>query len=133
MIRRILPLAIAFAIAAVAFLAMPQRVNEHRFANEMSALKAISAIHIAQSQYQAANGHYAATLAALDLPDHLAGFRFTLRPTPSGYELLVAGSMEQRSYYSSDDMTIHQHNGPGQASAGDPILGQRIVGKPGRY
>jgi hypothetical protein len=91
----------------------------------MAAVKIITAIHMAETQYYSEYGHYAASLRQLQLSDKdAAGYRFTLKQTQTGYALFA--NTGNHTYYSDQSMSIHQHSGPGPATAADPLLGEVV-------
>jgi hypothetical protein len=131
-------LLILLAVAVALLLVFPRTIGEHSHQREMTAVKAISTIHTAETRYYSAYGKYATSLAQLgsrgaDLIDHhlasgeTGGFRFVIQPTPTGYELSVYptafGITGSRAYYSDQTMTIHQHTGAGTPTLADPLLG----------
>ncbi len=138
-----LVLVAAFTILLVTVI-LPRRSGEARYAQEMSVVKGISTIHTAATLYFAEHGGYARSLEDLgaagliDEPlarGRMNGFRFSLRKTATGYAVLVVPSSQdsgRHTYYSGQDMTIHQHNGREPASEGDPILGDRPAELKGR-
>jgi hypothetical protein len=113
----------------------------------MAAVKAITTIHTAETQYDSEFGQYATSLTQLgpnganlidrDLASgHTAGFEFVLRPTQAGYSVSAKpvgfGSRSAHTYYSDQNMIIHQHDGVEPATVSDPILGDPVHGTPGR-
>lgn len=134
-------LTLAIPATAVAILFFPKRIEGPSYAGEMKAVKAITTIHTAETQYYARYGGYATTLAQLgpngaelidgDLASgNKAGFRFVLSPTPAGYALVVSpaafGTSGAHAYYSDQDTTIHQHNGKEPGTRNDPLLGDPV-------
>ncbi len=144
LIELLIVIAIILIILAVA---LPKLTSARRYAQEMAAVKAISTIHTAETQYYSQYGQYATTLAQLGPPTsgnpgangaelidkELAGgekghFKFTLQPSQGGYTLLVVPtdtSSGGHTYYSDQNMQIHQHEGQEPASATDPLLGEK--------
>jgi type IV pilus assembly protein PilA len=113
----------------------------------MAAVKAISTVHTAETQYYSQFGQYATTLAQLGPPASGAagpqgadlidkdlaggekgGFRFVLQQTQTGYALAVTpvtfGASGTHTYYSDQSMSIHQHTGQEPATANDHLLGE---------
>jgi type IV pilus assembly protein PilA len=136
----LLPLAVVIAFPRVAR-------TPTRYAHEMAAAKAITTIHTAETQYYSQFGQYAATLTQLgpnganlidrDLASgRKAGFAFVLRPTQAGYSVSAKpvgfGHRGAHTYYSDQNMIIHQHDGAEPATVSDPILGDPVYGTPGR-
>src|ERR1700685_1153567 len=87
----LLPLAVVIAFPRTAR-------TPTRYAHEMAAVKAITTIHTAETQYESQFGQYATSLTQLgpnganlidrDLASgHKAGFEFVLRPTHAGYSV----------------------------------------------
>jgi type IV pilus assembly protein PilA len=117
------------------------------YAHEMAAAKAIATIHTAETQYYSQFGQYAASLTQLGpngaglidknlASGQKAGFTFVLRQTQTGYALNVNpaafGTSGTQTYYSDQNMSIHQHNGHELATANDPLLGDPVHTTPGR-
>jgi hypothetical protein len=109
-----------------------------RYAREMAAVRAITTIDTAETQYYSQFGMYAAALAQLGpngaglIDRDLAsgekdGFKFVLQQTQTGCALNVNpvafGTSGTHTYYSDQRMSIHQHNGSEPATVGDPLLG----------
>jgi hypothetical protein len=113
----------------------------------MTAAKAITVIHTAEIQYYSQYGQYATSLSQLGPPASGApgpnggdlidrdlasgekgGFKFVLRPGPTGYALSVAptafGTSGTHTYYSDQSIAIHVHSGQEPATANDPLLGE---------
>src|SRR6266478_5566386 len=97
LVLRLVPL----PILALAAFTMPRRVNYHGCygSREMAAVKAIAAIHTAETQYYSQFGRYAPSLSQLGLAGLIerdlasgqrGGFKLTVRPTPTGYAVTVA-------------------------------------------
>ena len=113
----------------------------------MVAVKAITTIHTAETQYYSEYGQYATALAQLgppasgtsgpngaDLIDRdlasgeKGGFKFVLQQAQTGYSLsanpVAFGVSGVYTYSSDQSMIIHRHNGPEPATARDPLLGE---------
>jgi type IV pilus assembly protein PilA len=144
LIELLIVIAIILIILAVA---LPKLTSARRYAQEMAAVKAVSTIHTAETQYYSQFGNYATTLLQLGPPASGAagpngaelidrdlaggekgGFKFILTQTPTGYALQVTptafGTSGTHTYFSDQSMTIHQHNGQEPATPNDPILGE---------
>jgi len=146
LIELLIVIAIILIILAVA---LPKLTSARRYAQEMAAVKAITTIHTAETQYYSQYGQYATSLTQLGPPTsgnpgangaelidkELAGgekghFKFTLQPAQSGYALTVVPtdtSSGGHTYFSDQNMAIHQHDGTEPASVNDPLLGQAQV------
>jgi type IV pilus assembly protein PilA len=144
LIELLIVIAIILIILAVA---LPKLTNARKYAQEMAAVKAITTVHTAQTQYYSQYGAYATTLLQLGPPasgspgptgaelidrdlagGEKGGFKFVLQQTPTGYALIVTptafGTSGSHTYFSDQSMTIHQHNGQEPATANDPLLGE---------
>lgn len=111
----------------IVVMVLPKTLARACYSQEMAEVKAITAIHTAETQYYSQYGHYATTLTQLGpngaelIDKDLAsgekdGFKFALEATPMGYELRVEPKTPSacggsRTYFSDQSMTIHQHNG----------------------
>ncbi len=144
LIELLIVIAIILIILAVA---LPKLTSARRYAQEMAAVKAITTIHTAETQYYSQYGQYANSLAQLGPPTNgtpgangaelidkelAAGekghFKFTLQPAPGGYSLSVVPidtSAGTHTYFSDQNMAIHQHEGQEPASVNDPLLGEK--------
>ena len=107
---------------------LPRRVGKSDMSPETRVIATVRAIHTAETQYYSQYGRYASTLQELQpLIDGslTGGYRFALAGNPGGYvvlavpEVLRAGS---RTFYSDQTMVVHEHYGPGPATAQDPEL-----------
>jgi hypothetical protein len=118
-------------------------------ATEMAAMKTITTIHTAQTQYFSQYGKFAGSLAELGppatgeasasaadlIPASLAqtgessGYRYILVLTPKGSTInaspALSGASGSHTFFSDQTMRIHQHAGPEPATATDPELNQR--------
>jgi hypothetical protein len=132
-------------LPVVLIIALPPSVRTPTFSREMAAVKAITTVYTAETQYYSQYGQYATSLAQLGPPasgnpgpngaelidkdlasGQKAGFRFVLRQTQAGYSLFVDGS-GTHTYYSDQSMSIHQHDGREPATVGDPLLGETTL------
>jgi type IV pilus assembly protein PilA len=109
-------------------------------AQEMAAIRQITAIHTAQTQYMSQFGKYAESLlqlgppasgaagpAAADIiPGDLAsgiktGYKFTVEPTKEGYSVTAVpqafGSTGRRTFFSDQTLVIRQNWGAEPANA----------------
>ena len=144
LIELLIVIAIILIILAVA---LPKLTSARRYAQEMAAVKAITTIHTAETQYYSQYGGYATTLTQLGPPasgtpgpagaelidrdlatGEKGGFHFQLTQSQTGYSLLVNptafGTSGTHTYFSDQSMSIHQHNGQEPATANDPLLGE---------
>jgi type IV pilus assembly protein PilA len=125
----------------IAVLVLPSRARAPVYAQEMAAVKAITTIHTAETQYYSRYGHYAGSLTQLGPPpsgvsgenaanlidrDLASGnkgdFKFALHQTPTGYALV--GIVGKHAVFSDQRMTIHRHRGEEPATVNDPLLGE---------
>jgi type IV pilus assembly protein PilA len=135
---------LVISVVAIAAVALPGVAKAPQYRQEMAAVKAISTIHTAEMQYLGEYGHYASTLSQLgpgqdnaNLIDmdlargEKAGYKFVLQPATEGYNLVVTPSQSglsgRHTYYSDQDMTIHQQKGKEPATRNDPLLGDPIL------
>jgi hypothetical protein len=133
----------------IVVIALPPAVRTPTaYSREMTAVKAITTIHTAETQYYSQYGHYATLLAQLgpngaelidkDLASgRKAGFEFVLRQTQGGYSVSARPVGFARSgahtYYSDQSMSIHEHDGGEPATVGDPLLGDPLRGETERH
>jgi type IV pilus assembly protein PilA len=127
-------------ILVIASIAIP-KINASRMqAHEMAAIRTITAIHTAQTQYMSQFGKYAATLTELGppasgnagpsasdlLPGDLAqgnksGFKFTVTGTQIGYSVTAEpgafGNTGRRTFFSDQSLVIRQNWGQEPATA----------------
>jgi hypothetical protein len=115
------------------------------YAQETAAIQAIKTLHTAQVQYYSQYGKYATTLAELGPPasgaanpsaadligNDLAGgtksgYKFTLTGNPGGYVINASpeqyGSSGSRTFFSDQNMVVHQNYGPEPATANSPEM-----------
>jgi hypothetical protein len=105
----------------------------------MNAVKAITTIHTAETQYYSQYGQYAISLTELGtagLIDHdlargnKGGFKFALRPSGSGYAVPAVparfGVTGRHIYYSDPSLEIHQYDDRRPATPADPIIGRTV-------
>jgi type IV pilus assembly protein PilA len=145
LIELLIVIAIILIILAVA---LPKLTSARKYAQEMAAVKAITTVHTAETQYYSQYGAYATSLAQLGPPVNGApgangaelidkelaagekgNFKFSLQPTQTGYALTAVptqyGTSGNHTYFSDQSMSIHQHNGQEPASPTDPLLGEK--------
>lgn len=127
-------------ILVIASIAIP-KINASRMqAHEMAAIRTITAIHTAQTQYMSQFGKYAATLTELGppasgnagpsasdlLPGDLAqgnksGFKFVVTGTQTGYSVTAEptafGNTGRRTFFSDQSLVIRQNWGQEPATA----------------
>ncbi len=121
-------------ILVIASIAIP-KINASRMqAHEMAAIRTITAIHTAQTQYMSQFGKYAASLTELGppasgnagpsasdlLPGDLAqgnksGYKFTVTGTQTGYGVAAEpnafGNTGRRTFFSDQSLVIRQNWG----------------------
>ncbi len=138
------PLAGMILLAGILLLALPGELGRATYSQEKAAVKAISTIHTAETQFDAQFGRYATTLAQLGptgaklidkglASGETGGFKFVLNPTLTGYALAAQPTTfgsARHTYYSDQDMTIHQHNGKEPGTRNDPLLGDPVPHHP---
>jgi len=134
-------------ILIIAMVAIPKRNVQLMSAREMGAIREITAIHQAQTQYYSQFGRYAETLAQLGppasgtagpaaadlLPSSLSGGKkgghiFNVAATQTGYSVTVVperyGSDGRRTFYSDQTLEVHENWSAEPATAQSPVLGQ---------
>jgi prepilin-type N-terminal cleavage/methylation domain-containing protein len=129
LIELLIVIAIILIIAAIAV----PKVNQQIMAShEMAAIRQVTTVHQAQTQYYSQFGHYAPTLAALGppaggaagpeaadlIPRVLAegknsGYLFAVAQTPTGYAVSAKpeafGSSGRRTFYSDETLVIRNN------------------------
>lgn len=133
-------------ILIIAMVAIPKMNVQLMSAREMGAIREITAIHQAQTQYYSQFGRYAQNLAELGppnggaagpsaadlLPSSLSGGKkgghiFTVVPTQTGYAVTVVpeqfGSSGRRTFYSDQTLEVHENWSAEPATAQSPTLG----------
>ncbi len=126
--------------------ALPRLTRARMFAEETAAIRAVSVIHTAQTQYYSQFGRYAVSLTELgpptsgsagpagaDLLDkelsegHKGGYMFAIQGNPQGY--VVSGQPKQfgtngsRTFYSDQTQLIRNRYSNEPATAQDPEIG----------
>jgi type IV pilus assembly protein PilA len=142
LIELLIVIAIILVIAAIA---VPQMNKQLMSAHEMAAIRQITTIHQAQTQYYSQFGKYAASLvelgppasgnagpAAADLiPKVLAdgknsGYVFQVQPSPTGYAVSAIpeafNSSGRRTFYSDQTLEIHNNWTAEPATAASPVI-----------
>jgi prepilin-type N-terminal cleavage/methylation domain-containing protein len=143
LIELLIVIAIILIILAIA---LPRFGNARRYATEMAAMKTITTVHTAETQYFSQYGKFAGTLTELGppasggpsasaadlIPGGLAqtgennGYKFVLALTANGYTVnanpTLFGTTGSRTFFSDQSMTIHQHAGQEPATGADPEL-----------
>ncbi|HWE50287.1 MAG TPA: hypothetical protein VG273_10880 [Bryobacteraceae bacterium] len=131
----------AISMVVIIAITLPRVAHAPRYRQEMWAVRAISTIHMAEMQYLEEYGRYASSLTQLGpgsgnanlIDSELArgeggGFKLVLNPTPVGYSVVVTPSRFRlagsRTWFSDENMTIHQHSGQEPATVNDPLLGE---------
>lgn len=128
LIELLIVIAIILIIAAIA---VPKLNNARMHSQEMAAIRQISTIHQAQTQYYSQFGKFAESLAQLGpaeganagpaaadlIPGDLAlgdktGYRFTVTPSPEGYTVTAVpvafNSSGRRTFFSDQTLVIRQ-------------------------
>jgi type IV pilus assembly protein PilA len=142
LIELLIVIAIILIIAAIA---VPKLNNQRMQAQEMAAIRQISAIHTGQIQYYSQFGRYATNLQELGppasgtagpeaadlLPRTLTegkntGYVFTVQPIPTGYAVNanpeMFGNSGRRTFYSDQTQVIRQNWGQEPATVNSPEL-----------
>ncbi len=137
-------------IMIIAMVAIPKMNSSLMGAREMSAVREITSIHQAQTQYYSQFGRYAQNLAELGppsggaagpaaadlLPSSLSsgkkgGHIYTLAATPTGYAISVVpeqfGSSGRRTFYSDQTLEVHENWSAEPATAQSPTLGAQAA------
>jgi type IV pilus assembly protein PilA len=127
-------------ILLIITIAVPKFNSVQKHAREVAALQAIKTVHTAQVQFYSEYGRYATSLTELGPPasghssasaadligNDLAsgekqGYRFTVTGNAGGYVInanpVVYGTSGDKSFFSDQTMTIHEHDGPEPATA----------------
>jgi len=132
-------------ILIILTIAVPKLSTAQMNAREMAVVREIQTVNTAQAQYMSQFGKFAASMAELGppasggpgtgaadlIPGSLAagekdGYTFTLAATPSGYTLnvnpKVYNSSGRRTFYSDQNMIIHQNWSAEPANASSPEM-----------
>ncbi|HEX4595351.1 MAG TPA: prepilin-type N-terminal cleavage/methylation domain-containing protein [Bryobacteraceae bacterium] len=132
-------------ILIILTIAVPKLSTAQMNAREMAVVREIQTVNTAQAQYMSQFGKFAATMAELGppssggpgpsaadlIPGSLAGgdkdgYTFSLTATPSGYTLnvnpKVFNSSGRRTFYSDQNMIIHQNWTAEAANASSPEM-----------
>jgi prepilin-type N-terminal cleavage/methylation domain-containing protein len=130
-------------ILIIITIALPRLTRARMYTQEVAALAAIRTLHTAQTQYYSQYNRYATTLAELGPPasgsanasaadmigNDLAngkkqGYIFTVSGNQGGYVVSaipeVFNTSGTRTFYSDQNMTVHEHYGPEPATQQDP-------------
>ncbi len=126
--------------------ALPRLTKARMFAEETAAIRAVSVMHTAQTQYYSQYGRYATALAELgppasgsagpsgaDLLDRelgegrKGGYLFNLQGNPQGYVISAQpkqfGTNGSRTFYSDQTQIIRNRNSNEPATAQDSEIG----------
>ena len=132
-------------ILIIITIALPKLSRARMYSEETAAIAAIRTLHTAQVQYNSQFGRFATSLAELGPPasgsanasaadligNDLAqgtksGYKFTLTGTPGGYVINANpeafNSTGSRTFFSDQNMTIHENYGPEPATANNKEL-----------
>ena len=140
LIELLIVIAIILIIAAIA---MPKLTRARMFAYEMAAIRTLSTINTAQTQYFSTYGRYATTLPELGPPPSggapsagasdlitgdlalgtKSGYLFTMVGSPQGYSAnanpQVYNTTGTRSFFTDQSTVIREHTGNELASGTD--------------
>ena len=142
LIELLIVIAIILIILAIA---VPKLGSARMNASEMSVIREMQTINTMQTQYMSQFGRFATTLAELGpptsgaagpqaadlIPSSLSsgdkdGYTFVLTGTPSGYTLTavpkVFNTSGRRTFYSDQNMIVHQNWSAEPATANSPEL-----------
>jgi type IV pilus assembly protein PilA len=126
--------------------ALPRLTKARMFAEETAAIRAVSVVHTAQTQYYSQFGRYATSLTELgpptsgnagpngaDLVDReigegrKGGYIFTVQGTPQGYTVIAVpkqfGTNGSRTFYSDQTQIIRNRFANEPATAQDSEIG----------
>ncbi len=126
-------------ILIIITIALPKLTRARMYSQETAAIAAIRTLHTAQVQYNSQYGHYATSLAELGPPasgaagpaaadligNDLAGglksgYKFTVTGSAGGYVISAVpeafGSSGSRTFYSDQNMVVHENYGPEPAT-----------------
>jgi type IV pilus assembly protein PilA len=132
-------------ILIIASIAVPKVNKQLMLAREQAAIRTLTTIHQAETQYYSTFGRYAATLAELGppasgaataaaadiIPKDLAegkksGYIFTVAAGPGGYTILAVpetfGTTGSRSFFSDSTMVVKQSITAEPANANSPEI-----------
>ena len=133
-------------ILVIAMVAVPKMNKALMNAREMGAIREITAIHTAQTQYYSTYGRFAQNLQELGpptggtdgpaganlLPSSLSngkkgGHIFTVAATQTGYSVTVVpehfNTDGSRTFYSDQTLEVHENHSAEPATAQSPIIG----------
>ncbi len=142
LIELLIVVAIILIIAAIA---VPKLNTTRMYSMEMAAIRHISTVHTAQTQYFSQFGKYATTLAELGppasgqpgpaaadlIPADLAsglkgGYKFTLVGTPTGYTISCApvayNNTGRRTFFSDQSLVIRENWSAEPANESSPAI-----------
>jgi type IV pilus assembly protein PilA len=132
-------------ILIIITMALPKLTRARMYTTETAAIQAVKAIHSAQVQYYSQFNRYATSLTELGPPASGAanasaadvigndlsngikqGYKFSVTGTPTGYVVTAIpetyNTSGSRSFYSDQNMVIHEHYGPEPATPQDPEM-----------
>ena len=142
LIELLIVIAIILIILAIA---VPKLSNARMNAQEMAVIREVQTINTMQTQYMSQFGRFATTLTELGPPTNGAagpqaadlipstlstgdkdGYTFTVTGTPAGYTVnanpKVFNSSGRRTFYSDQNMIIHQNWSAEPANSSSPEL-----------
>lgn len=137
LIELLIVIAIILIIAAIA---VPKMNNARMNAQEMAAIRQITTIHQAMTQYYSQFGRYAVSLQEIGppasgqpgpsgadlIPSNLAlgtntGYNFIVQGSPAGYSVnanpVTYNSTGRRSFFSDQTLVVRENWGPEPATA----------------
>lgn len=132
-------------ILIIAAIAVPKMSKQLQLAREQAAIRQITTIHQAETQYYSQYGQYASTLAQLGppasgadgpaaaniIPKNLAdgknsGYIFSVAGSPTGYSVTAVpeafGNSGSRTFFSDQTLVIRQNFTAEPATAASPEL-----------
>ncbi|MCW5983213.1 MAG: prepilin-type N-terminal cleavage/methylation domain-containing protein [Bryobacteraceae bacterium] len=142
LIELLIVIAIILIIAAIA---VPKLDKARMHTQEMAAIRQVTTIHTAQTQYFSQFGRYAKTLEELGppasgqagptaadlIPGDLSrgdksGYRFIVQPSPTGYTVnanpVAYNSTGRRTFFSDQSLVIRENWGQEPADVNSPEI-----------
>ena len=139
-------------ILVIAAIAVPQMNKQLMSAHEMAAIRQITTIHQAETQYYSQFGNYATSLAELGPPasgspgpnaaelipkaltdGKASGYIFTVSGTPNGYAVTAVpetyNSSGRRTFYSDQTLVVRNNWSQEPATVNSPEIGQSATAK----
>ncbi|MBI4904204.1 MAG: pilin, type IV [Acidobacteria bacterium] len=120
--------AVLLALTILA-LTIPIHTGHRMYPHEMAAIRSITHINTAQSEYLAAHGRYADNLAALGFAELItgnrAGYQFRFETTPAGYTISASPASAKtgrRTFFSDQSFVLRENWGPEPATPQSKVL-----------